>query len=146
MHEWELGYMAGLIDGEGSISIGRAPACGNQKHDTYKLVLQVYMSTEEPLNTVVKWFGGKVEVLPIQTERFGQNIPGRQWRANGRKAIDILKMVRPYLILKRPQADLAIEYLEWYETTKGIGRTQPTEDTYLIREYYWDKMRELNRR
>ena len=144
MDECKLAYMAGLIDGEGSISIGKARMWGAQKHDTYKLVLQVYMSTEEPLNTIAEWFGGKVEILKIQHGRWGQTRPGRQWRANGRKAIDVMELVRPYLILKRPQADLAIDYFYYNEGTKGIGRTIPTDDVYEMREYFWWQMHKLN--
>lgn len=145
MEEWKLAYMAGIVDGEGSISIAKAKKWGNQRHDTYKLVLSVYMSTKEPLDTIVEWFGGKVEVLKIQKERYGQTRPGRQWRANGNAAAYVLELIRPYLLLKWRQADLAIASREYDIEFGGIGSRQPTEEVYEMRETFWDEMHRLNR-
>ena len=102
-----LAYAAGIIDGEGHITIQKYnnPACRVGFH--YGLCITVGMG--DP--TVPKWlhktFGGSFGIYP----------PGKRgkknrhiWRLTTRKADMFLKLILPYLKEKVEQARIAIKF------------------------------------
>jgi hypothetical protein len=94
--EAELAYIAGFFDGEGCIS-----AVADRRG---------YVSVR--LNISQKF---DIPLLFIQA-RFGGNIRWHRgtvwhWEAYGDAALNMLRALLPYLMLKRPQAELAIEFL-----------------------------------
>ncbi len=102
--ETQVAYMAGLIDGEGSIECQRETQV---RGATPRFVLRVsfVFATEEPLRTVCSWLG-------IQYKRYPTTDPRRsdRYRAHVTKsiAVPLLRACLPYLLLKRRQADLIL--------------------------------------
>lgn len=104
-------YAAGLVDGEGAISI----FCRGQGRPQY--VLSVEITQRNP--TVLLWL----------RERWGGTLAlygpyGKQaraywrWRLNPRPALAFLVDIRPWLVLKQSQADVAIAYQRARPTAK----------------------------
>ena len=104
MRKTELAYIAGIIDGEGSIqinSLGRGKAS--------RLVLSVGMCNPLVPYLLQRHFGGGVSVRPIgQCGWHKQTF--WQWKVTANKALSCLEMVFPYLLEKKQQAELAICY------------------------------------
>ena len=102
----QLAYLAGLIDGEGSIECQRENPPG-ARTPRFSLRLSFAMATAEPIRTVAEW-------LDLTAKRYPAR-PGRHpcWRLHVPKgvAVELLRACEPYLILKRDQAGvlLAIE-------------------------------------
>ena len=146
--------LAAFIDGEGWVSILRRKnhserKTGN-KNLTYSFVIGV-ANTSIPLHTwLEEIFGGKTysrknrENIVIKGEKTKQNKKAYQWHITSHDAIKLLKQIRPYLIIKGAQADLAFEFYNKYmkHPHKGMNGTP----LWLLKyaEEYYNKMKELN--
>lgn len=105
-------YMAGLMDGEGSFSIGTTFETGNPH---YMVHIRMYNTNPKLINWVIEHFGGK----PFWSNKNGGNIEDLktqrkmcQWFLTGRKAMEaFLLAILPYLVGKREQANLLLRYL-----------------------------------
>jgi len=132
MEDWKLGYLAGMIDGEGCISISRSGTslnCSVTVSNTYLPVLEFLQ----------KEFGGN-----IHTDRSGRITPAHILRWSGNKGKGILTLVSGKLIIKKERAELYLLFL-----LPGKGSRKPYRDEILQireREDVYLKMKELNRR
>lgn len=107
MKRTDLAYIAGIFDGEGYVGI---QSDGKKaKHGKRNLRLRVAVSsTDEWLCQYLKFaIGGGV----IKLRRASETLkPCWQWEISYRQAGDFLKLILPYLHLKKPQAELAIKF------------------------------------
>lgn len=103
----DVAYAAGIIDGEGTISIH--DAWQFRKDGTKRHYHHAFVKIANTNFALIRWF----------TERFGgiyYEIKGRgnckkwySWQITGKSSIPILQAVLPYLVLKRRQAEIALE-------------------------------------
>ena len=136
--EGEIGYIAGLIDGEGHISVGRRYHYdGRERKHPYYLVIVALTSTHlGVLEWVEQRCGGKIYKKSNGTPD-GKNKPHWQLVFMGNRTIRrFLEPLVPYLIIKADQARIALEFL-------AIPRY--TRDSVLREEYYL-LMQSLNAR
>jgi intein/homing endonuclease len=96
----QLVYLAGLIDGEGCISIGV-----RRDHKGHRLSLQITNTSRWVLEWIKLLFEG---CLNYSRRTKGKDI--WQWCVVGQKACSILDAVRPYLKIRHKQADIAISF------------------------------------
>ena len=100
----QLAYLAGFIDGEGHLGIQKMKPQGAATPQ-YVIRLAFGLGTEEPLKTVSSWLGVRCRRYPTVSAK-------RQptWRAQVPKRTTVALLLRclPYLILKRPDAELAL--------------------------------------
>ena len=107
-----LAYVAGIFDGEGSISISARESHG---YRTIGVSICV-VNTKEWLITFLKMqFGGYIYFRDTPES---QHKNSWQWTKQGKKAVEFLELILPYLQLKRPQAELAIQF----QNRKRLGR------------------------
>lgn len=110
MKKTDLAYMAGIVDGEGSISLVLMKK-------TLTLVVQVTNTNEWLIQSIKMCFGGAVRLAkPLQPEKNWK--PTYRWVVTSMQALEFLKLVYPYLRLKKSQAEIAIKFLE-LRGTKG---------------------------
>ena len=105
-HTEVLAYMAGIIDGEGCILIGRKSQ-GKGKSPRLTLIVNIVNTNEWLIQWIKMQFGGNIR------NRFPPNPNAKMiwtWRVESKKAMELLKLVLPYLQIKRPQAELAIQF------------------------------------
>jgi len=96
-NEIELAYMAGIIDGEGSISISGKGV----------LTMSIFMTHKE----TIAWLAKKLGARTVFTSRtklarkdaYSINICGKNAKA-------IIEQIKPYMITKKAQAELAMAY------------------------------------
>jgi hypothetical protein len=96
-----LDYVAGVIDGEGTITLSRL-----HKTDKWRTpVVSVSSTTIEILNALVAVFGG--HVCTHKTYR-QHHLPSFSWRISGRKAVDVCAQLNALLLVpsKRRRAEL----------------------------------------
>ena len=97
-------YVAGIIDGEGSISMFRISS-----KDKPRYAMRVVVGITDPwLPQFLKMrFGGSVWLAK-------RNNPKHKdcwfWQLSAKKAAPFLLSIVPYLCLKRPQAELALQW------------------------------------
>jgi hypothetical protein len=141
----ELAYAAGLIDGEGTITIvrrcGSANREGKRKNRYHELVVELANTDRRMIEwlhqrwpaTLSYWSGGK-----------NTKAKGRwTWILTSGRALAFIEDVRPYLVLKGQQADIGIVFRSTYV---GRGRTVLPDGVRENREAMKLSIMALNKR
>jgi hypothetical protein len=89
-------WAAGFIDGEGCISVAHA------YKDVYQVRVQVSQKFDGPLLVLKALYGGFIHQRSDNSQF--------QWQCNGSNGAKFLVQILPYLILKKGQAELALEF------------------------------------
>ena len=101
-----LAYAAGIIDGEGCIYIEHA--WSKKRRYRYPFLNVSVRNTNE---WICQWFkiqfGGVVYPFTPRNPKWKVTW---HWALSGHKAQEFLKLLLPYLQMKRPQAELAIQF------------------------------------
>ena len=129
----KLAYVAGLIDGEGCIHIGRHLPKGIRKNIRHTLVVHISNTDARLMAWLKSELGGSVHL--VKQRRASVASDGRviqpmlqmmNWFAGGRNAQMVLEAVLPYLIIKRDQAEIAIEFRKLFSnTTRRVAKHMP---------------------
>lgn len=143
-------YMAGILDGEGSLSIGNYS--GNRKNgDKHFQVNIAICSTDEVLITwIVETFGGfKGKYTPKQMSRNGRKQVYR-WQCSSDRLEHICEICLPYLVIKKRQAEILIEMRKTYHDShnqKGKWQVQRVPEEILKRrQELFEELRALHNR
>ena len=126
-------YAAGVIDCDGSIYVAN---CG--KSQSPHLRVAVY-NTRRGL---IDWFADKYGGTVGECKRGGRSRE-YSWTLYGRGASTVLMDILPYLVIKREQALLAIEFIS---TLSEDGGTTLPADVRDLRARLRNRLRELNRK
>ena len=103
----EIGYLAGLIDGEGYIQIVRR----KQKYGyEYEMKISICSTDMRLVDWIVNKCGGKYYNTTPPNRLLHK--PQYRWQISGKAAIGILKIVEPYSIIKRQQCEIALRFLD----------------------------------
>lgn len=129
----DLAYLAGLIDGEGTIS------CSTNTTTKNILALQKQLSIFNTNLVLISWittkFGGKVH----SRKRSSKWKEEHQVKWSATEASIILELVLPYLVIKREQAEIFIAL----HKTKA---NSVSKETHEYRQRLCDRIQELNKR
>lgn len=127
-------YVAGILDGEGSLSIHKANSPGN---NSYRVQIVIYGTSIKLMKWLLGNFGGTFYSRDNNPSGWGKTSHRRihKWNLSGRKNKEnFLLGVLPYLIIKDEQAKVALEFVR-------LGNSQVPE----IRKRLEEKMKFLNR-
>lgn len=122
-------YIAGFFDAEGYVGI-----------DKNNYILRVGISNTDYLILYMlnKFFGGGLRYLKKKKD-IHRNI--WQWYIVGNPALEFLKIIEKYLILKKEQVKLAIIYKE--EFKRGCGENKPSETEIEKRKWFINELKRL---
>lgn len=134
----EIAYFAGLYDGEGSVRI-------NVVHSKYKsnpkrccihhsLQISVTNNCRTPLEIFKKAFGGSI---------YNKTDRSKAWRACGVKALEALRSMLPYLVIKEAPVRWAIRFAEGI---RRHGKRPVTKQEFYRRERIRVRISKLLRR
>ena len=142
----EVGYLAGLLDGEGCISVlrvrSRRERLKGRVVTHYAIQIRIGNTFPRLLDWIAEKVGGRV--YAIRWKARGNRKPCWHWYIGGKAAKPFLELVRPYLIVKAKQADVAMRFLalgrdfdpsaraDLYEQMRGLnfrGLGEGTADT-----------------
>jgi len=133
MKERNWSYLAGLFDGEGCISI--CPRRDKYNDNAFIFCIQITNTNTTLMKWLVEHFGG-VYYSQDGKSRKSNWKPSYRWRVKGRRnEEEFLLGVLPYLVVKREQALLALEFVRMWQ------EKDPTRRNEIM-----TKMRELNHR
>jgi len=146
---YKLAYLAGIVDGEGSIMIKK------EKKKYYSLHIQVNNTNYGLIEWLYTNFGGYMNRCSIEPRKEGHKLV-YGWYVSRRKAGAILEKIYPYLVCKREQAHLGMEFdrIKTIESSKNrkkfLGRENakrkwPKEYFSMLEEMQL-RMKELNKR
>lgn len=138
----ELAYTAGLIDGEGHIIIYKDNRQNNPKYrtknPTYILIVGCCNTDSRAIDFLFDRWGACRQTRGRQRENWKRVY---EWTIQSNKALEFLKEIEPYLIIKKEKAQLAIEFqtgMEWYKKGRKF-KTTPVEEI-IRRENIWQKL------
>jgi hypothetical protein len=123
-------YLSGILDGEGCITVGagKRKTCIN-----YNPIVCVQNTSKPLIDWLQLTFGGQTYLSKKETKR---TKAAWMWRITKKSKIEALLLsVLPYLLIKRNQAKLLLNF----------ARLEPGAPTQLRVEIY-DKLRVLNSR
>ena len=128
-------YLAGLIDGEGSIFISKI---NNKKSGNvwFRLALTCSMTEREGIDLLIKTFTPHLKAYIYLGNRKNGHKSVYQYLTTGDTARDILKELLPYLLVKKEQARLGIEFQVWRKKFKNTGKPRTQEEIEQFNEYY----------
>lgn len=130
-------YAAGVIDCDGSIWICRSSR-GRQRA-THSVRVNVTNTRPE----LIDWFSHYL-VGSSAGQSYTKNSRAKsvsRWQATSLNAKHVLEQVLPFLVLKREQALVALEFC----STLEVGGKLP-DGLFSLREELYQKMRKLNKR
>lgn len=142
-----LAYLAGFLDGEGCVRcvLTKTSRClvkgmygakpGWKRYPYHQVHIYVYNNAHEPLELFKSTFGGFIYQR--------KDCRGLKWQATSAIAMRTLRLLLPYLILKKPQALAAVELAEGLHH-RGRKPTPPEE--WERREAIRIKILDLNSR
>ena len=133
-HEWMI-WAAGFFDGDGSVSIFR------QSAGYLHLKISVAQVKKEPVEILYVLFGGGLRLH--RREPSSRYQPTWNWYATGAKALRALKQMVPWMVGKREQARLAIEF---QENMRHRGPESYDKEEQARRSRYRERIRALNSR
>lgn len=139
MKKTDLAYIAGIIDGDGCITIKSAVFTGSRRRQFQVVV--ILASTEEWLCQYLRMTFGGGRVRLKQPPTNSNQRPIWDWRVYSREAYGMLKVLLPYLKIKRPQAELAVKFQE----AKCSPGQNKTEVEWAIEEAQYILMKNLKR-
>lgn len=102
----DLAYIAGIIDGDGYIGVTLHRSKQSLTH--FDITVEIEMRDKQPIQLAQALFGGNIYHRPPR-KRVSQE--HWHWRLTGEQAIAMLKAIRLYLLVKRPQAELALRVM-----------------------------------
>src|SRR6266702_116697 len=93
-------WLAGFVDGEGCIGLSPVPYGG------WQVRIIITNTSEDILKQIHSQYGGTMSARQYKPNWK----PCRQLTLCSRKAIVLLRDIYPFLVLKRPQANIAFEF------------------------------------
>jgi hypothetical protein len=140
----EWAYLAGILDGEGTISIFTSRnSTKGRKYPCYCPRVSISNCDERIMIWLEKTIGGRAR--PVKRKRETNSRKWRQsyiWELSRKQAVPILKNILPYLIIKRAQAAL---FLRFRETGQHRG-SKLSLGIVHARQRIIDEMQFLNRK
>ena len=142
LSETEAAYIAGIIDGEGTLTIRKKKPAAKVSHRLPSY--SVTFSVSNTATLLIHWLQNKCGGSVHHYENRCKNCrPYARWDLHTRQATELLHQVTPYLLIKHEQACLAMEFLDHCPR----GRENPRSvHRIALEEGFWLAMRWLNRR
>jgi hypothetical protein len=135
LNETEKAYLAGIIDGEGTVTL--------TKHHRNAMP-SPNISIANNNVTLLKWVKRKVDggVIIEKAKRMQHHHNSYAWSIRFDKAINLLRELKGYLIVKKKQADLILR--EYKAVTHRNGKYTP--EMLVKKADLVTKIRKLNQR
>lgn len=131
----DVAWAAGIIDGEGFIGFGRS---GNY----FSPILSVNNTNKPLLFRLKQIFGGMGNTGSYK--QYGRNKQAHWWRTTNTHAINVIKQLYPYLLVKKQQAKYMLEFdnrrIKW-----SLGKFIPKAELQQ-REFFQNLIKALNKR
>lgn len=136
-------YLAGLLDGEGYVSIlksrkGNKATWNNARDYVYVPVIKIAMTDKDIIQWLYNSFGGTFETR----KAYGNSRESYCWSSRKKHTADFIALLYPYLRVKKAQAKILMDYRK----CAGKVGQKISDDTWAKRDAMYEQMRKLNKR
>jgi hypothetical protein len=146
MSKYTAAYLAGLLDGEGYVSIWEVKKGQKKKwlhtHETYYHPVIKIVMTDEP---IIRWlkdsFGGTLEVRRLGEKNINWKT-SYGWMLRKAQVVEFLRHVSPYLRVKKQQAEIILEFSK----LKSLPFIPMSEEAHEKKYQLYKQIRILNKR
>jgi len=147
LSEIQAAYLAGLIDGEGSIAVSRKRDCsGVRRGYSYRLNLSISNTDTDLVQWCLKVTGVGTIGRCCSTNPLRHKAATR-WTVWTRQAAQVLEQVVPHLVSKRQHAELALEFqYRASNVASRVGRFGLSDAEWQWQVDTHARMARLNRR
>jgi len=128
-------YFAGLIDGEGSIQIGNSNVNKSPKYLRMQVNIQMVDKFEILKKAQLIW-GGYLYNRKARTDKHRATI---HWRVENEKAFKFLSDISPYLIGKKGEAEIAMDFRTFVSKSNRIS-----DNIFAYRVLLFDRLKALH--
>lgn len=142
-----LGYAAGIVDGEGYIGISTAFDVRKSRKLSHFVRLVIVNTDPRLPGWFADRFGGAIAVSHSGRKKRWK--PRCSWAIHGERAEKFIEAIRPYLVIKGEQADIALEMRRIGRHRGGGSGHGPgplLDDIVEQREHLKQKIHLLNKR
>ena len=137
--ELELAYIAGIIDGEGCISVfesqweAKRNTYERERDTRYRYKVIVKMVDPDAINLLMDVFGGSI---CMQQPKARARFPQFAWTVSEKRAAACLKLCLPYLRIKKHRAELLLQLSDLISkcSRRGRGYHVPEQEKESRRE------------
>lgn len=142
----DLAYTAGIIDGEGTIIIDKFRDKRREYGKYYyTLRIRVAMIDFEVPEWLEEIYGGSTFIKIFKRDFIRK--PQAVWSITSRRAVDFLKLIKPYIKIKHKQIDIAIEFEKTCLRHGGNRKYEKlTPEICAQREILSKRIRDANQR
>lgn len=135
-------YLAGFFDGEGYITFSSRSGGKSTRY----LVIGVSNCNKNVIDAVQESFGGSSHVMHKPKPERGHR-GSWQWKCCSNVAYDLLIQMLPYLIVKKEEAEIAIEFQQRRRANKNLGMSRSLSDIDReIDNQLWLKLKEAKKK
>jgi hypothetical protein len=139
-HLKQRAYLAGFVDGEGCITIVRSAGQARCKIG-YSIRVDVGQKDGKLMDLLYGLYNGHV-CQELKDGKFAHY----RWTVYGKSAYKILHDIEPFLIIKREQARLAMEFFDRsLKRREDSGRYSLTPEVIERNDSDWSKIRKLHK-
>lgn len=135
-----LSWAAGMLDGDGCVAIVRQTY--PDRNANYRLVVQVTQNCLQTLQHFRSCVGVTAPIHEVK-RRIGHNRQVYTLNYAGPKALLVLQRLRAYLVRKRPEAEVALSFIEKGQVGRRFGPRGVPPQLEAIRISHYNKLRAL---
>ena len=138
MDKTKLSYFAGILDGEGCVTISY-----HQKRNTHRMRLLVVNTNKDVIDWLSNNFGGHVYEIKRHSQRNPKWKKRFEWHfVPSREYQWVLKGILPFLIIKKRQVEIALAFM----ATIGKSKYRLSPEQFNLRESLHQELKKLNSR
>jgi len=144
MNKITAAYLAGLIDGEGSLEIRKEIRKGiGGSNEYYRPRVRITLTTESLIKWLKESFGGWICKRHPGNPKWADSY---EWVMMGSSMKPILDKITPYLRIKKEHAEILKKFLKTFDKkcyeTKNIGN-KFTGENKVVKETIWKEREKL---
>ena len=138
----KLAYLAGIVDGEGSIMLWKSEI-NPKKRGQFNLRVNVSTTDKCLMDWLYKNFGGTIYELNAPSRKAKPHWKQQYiWQVNRPDILQFLKNIHPFLVIKKERCGVAIRFRETFEKRER----NLSKETFDLRLNLSNQMKHLNHR
>lgn len=143
MNKDDIAYAAGLFDAEGCVLISKQKGTIRMIHPLHTLRVKLGCVNQSAMNWFGENFGGPISSVKPKKERRKIFF---HWQKSSNRGADFLRKILPYLKIKKPQAELALQFQNEVKIKPKRECKEITPESLRLREKLKNQISLLNQR